>query len=334
MLGRKPRSTSGAMLVCLALVACAPDSGTEGQEASSVNFLETEVTPACDPLALLEDPNPQLAANKRLVFDMWRSIVNAGHIELADEMLREDYIQHSPVLPTGRAAFKQIFSVIPRSEIPELVSPPLVAILAEGDLVVMALREELGGDGGEEPYTSTHFNLFRVEDGRLAEHWHSVADAPGAEVLLPEDGGPQPVLGATGVAQYALLEAGDPALSANKQLVFEALRDLYDGNRPNLADQYLTDVFIEHDPNGFTGRERPSIATGDETSLALPLVAMVAQGDLVVAVMARSHPHPLRDKQTYNTTRFEMFRIEAGRIAEHWNGATRTSHPLVEGDAA
>lgn len=335
VLGRRPSATFGALLACLALMACAPDPGAERQETLSVNFLDVEVTPAPNPLGLLDDPDPRLAANKRLVFDMWRSIVNAGHIELADEMLREDYIQHSPVLPTGRAAFKQVFSVIPRRDIPELVSPPLVAILAEGDLVVMALREELGGDGGEEPYTSTHFNLFRVEDGRLAEHWHSVTDAPGAEVLSPEKGGPQPVSGAIGAAQFALLEADDPALAANKRLVFDALRDLYDGNQLNLADRYLADVFIEHDPNGFAGRERANTMASDENSLALPLVSMIAQGDLVVAVMARSHSHPVHEDQIYNTVRFEMFRIEDGRIAEHWNGATRGSPRLLgEGDAA
>ena len=30
-----------------------------------------------DPLSLLKDKDPSLAANKRLVFDMWRSIVRA-----------------------------------------------------------------------------------------------------------------------------------------------------------------------------------------------------------------------------------------------------------------
>src|SRR5690606_8434058 len=96
-----------------------------------------------DPLAALASADPTLAANKRLVFDMWRSVVNAGRVELADELLAEGYIQHSPVLPTGRAAFKQIFSVVPRREIPELVEPPLVASVAEGDLVVMALLERM-----------------------------------------------------------------------------------------------------------------------------------------------------------------------------------------------
>src|ERR1700761_2803285 len=94
-----------------------------------------------DPLSLLADKDPALAANKRLVFDMWRSIVNAGHVELADDMLQEGYVQHSPLLPTGRIAFKAIFSAVERREIPEMVAPPLVSIIAEGALVVMALAE-------------------------------------------------------------------------------------------------------------------------------------------------------------------------------------------------
>ena len=49
-----------------------------------------------DPLSLLASEDPQLEANKRLVFDMWRGIINAGHVELADRLLAEGYIQHSP----------------------------------------------------------------------------------------------------------------------------------------------------------------------------------------------------------------------------------------------
>jgi predicted SnoaL-like aldol condensation-catalyzing enzyme len=97
-----------------------------------------------EPLSLLASDDPVLAANKRLVFDLWRSVVNAGHVEVADRLLTEDYIQHSPVLPTGRAAFKKIFSAVPRRDpIPDVVQPPLIAIVAERDLVAMMLVEKL-----------------------------------------------------------------------------------------------------------------------------------------------------------------------------------------------
>jgi predicted SnoaL-like aldol condensation-catalyzing enzyme len=273
------------------------------------------------PFTLLEDANPALAANKRLVFDMWRSIVNAGHVELADDMLQESYIQHSPILPTGRAAFKQIFSAVKRREVPELVSPPLVTLVAERDLVVMALREELPEPGGEGHYTTTHFNLFRVEDGRLAEHWHSVQSPPGENVLPPEEGGPQPVTGATGDAQAALLTASDARLSANKRLVFDAWKR--SGQTGSRAGSSFADGFIDHDPAA--ADPAPSFPPTDA-----PLVAMLAQGDLVVLVTGLTHPHPSRRGSSYTTTSFDMFRIADGRLAEHWNGALKPGTPPAQ----
>ncbi|OJW72732.1 MAG: hypothetical protein BGO57_07520 [Sphingomonadales bacterium 63-6] len=275
-----------------------------------------------DPLALLEDDNPALAANKRLAFDMWRSIVNAGHVELADSMLQEGYIQHSPILPTGRAAFKAIFSAIPKREIPAVVSPALVTILAEGDLVVMALREEMPEPSGQGSYSTVHFNLFRVEDQRLAEHWHSVQEAPGANVLPPDKGGPQRVTGLSGPAQLALLQDGDATLAANKKLVFDAWRHIHDAGRTDLAGTYFSPGFINHDPT-----PEPRAGQPLEPYLRSPIVAMVAQGDLVVLVTGLEHPHPLRQGETYTTTWFDMFRIADGKIAEHWNCAVKPGTP-------
>lgn len=292
--------------------------------------MPVEVVGHPDPHSLLASDDPTLARNKRLVFDFWRSVVNGGHVEVADELQTEDYIQHSPILRTGRAAFKEIFSVVPRQdEIPQLVSPPLVAIIAEGDLVAMTLVETLPEPDGSGSYTTTHFNLFRVENGRLAEHWHSVQTAPDANVPLPEDGGPQPVIGAVGAEQYALLRAGDPALAANKRLVFDVWRQIVDAGREELAALYLSEDYIQHNPNAATGREgfeayfaaRPDLPIA--STLRDPLVAMVAEGDLVVQAIKFEYPHPARKDRTYTTTWFDMFRIENGRLAEHWDPAIR-----------
>jgi predicted SnoaL-like aldol condensation-catalyzing enzyme len=280
-----------------------------------------------NPLAALASRDRTLAANKRLVFDMWRSIVDAGHVELADDMLAEGYIQHSPVLRTGRAAFEQIFSAVPRRDIPALVEPPLVASVAEGDLVVMSLLESIPARDGAAAHTTTHFNLFRIAAGRLAEHWHSVQTAPGADVPLPSEGGPQPVTGTTGVGQLALLESQDRQLAANKRLVFDMWREIVDAGQEQLADRYLDEGFIEHNPNAATGREgfkayfamradRPV-----EPMIRAPVVAIVAEGDLVVLVTMREHAHPSRAGLTYTTTWFDMFRIAAGRLVEHWDAA-------------
>jgi predicted SnoaL-like aldol condensation-catalyzing enzyme len=55
-------------------------------------------------------------------------------------------------------------------EVPELIEPPLIALVAEGDLVAMTFTEALPEPDGAATYTTMHFTLFRIEDGRLAEH--------------------------------------------------------------------------------------------------------------------------------------------------------------------
>jgi predicted SnoaL-like aldol condensation-catalyzing enzyme len=52
---------------------------------------------------------------------------------------------------------------------------PVVAIMAERDLVMVATVSY--ADDPDEPghkYAGTHFDLFRIENGKIAEHWDSV----------------------------------------------------------------------------------------------------------------------------------------------------------------
>jgi len=324
--------------IALAVVAC-QNGSPPASRAGAASIAATQPAPAADvvahpdPLAALSSADPTLAANKRAVFDMWRSIVDAGHTEKADDLLTEGYVQHSPVLRTGRKAFKEIFSVVPRREIPELVEPPLVASIAEGNLVVMALLERIPARDGVDAYATTHFNLFRIEGGRLAEHWHSVQTPPGPDVPLPEDGGPQPVKGVSGDAQLALLESVDPRLAGNKRLVFDAWREIVDAGHAELADRYVDASFVEHDPNGASGLEGFKARFSSprdapvEPSIRAPVVAIVAEGDLVAVVTMREHPHPSRAGRTYTTTWFDMFRVVDGRLVEHWDAAAKTAAP-------
>jgi predicted SnoaL-like aldol condensation-catalyzing enzyme len=305
-----------------------------GRGAPVANTSPAPVVGHPSPLSLLESDDPALAANKRLVFDMWRGILNAGRVELADEFLAEGYIQHSPLLPTGRAAFRNIMSAVPRrDEIPELVEPPVIAFVAEGDLVVMTFVEELPEPDGSGTYTTTHFNMFRIDDGRLAEHWHSLQGPPGPDLPLPEDGGPQRVTGVSGIGQIRLLGSPDPKLANNKRLVFDMYRNVIDANREELADIYLAEDYIQHNPNVPTGREaiKPYLAARDdlpiEMSLRSPLVAMVAEGDLVVQAVMYEHADPRHEGRTYTSTGFDMFRVAEGRLAEHWDAARKPAPP-------
>ncbi|MCW2381053.1 MULTISPECIES: nuclear transport factor 2 family protein [unclassified Sphingobium] len=122
-------------------------------------------------LALLESADPQLAANKRLVWDMYRTVLQAGHADRAADFIAEGYIQHNPNVASGRQPLVDfIKGSRPVREIEERIMLPLVNIIAERDMV-MCVFERPEKDAEGQPYVTSWFDLFRIENGMIAEHW-------------------------------------------------------------------------------------------------------------------------------------------------------------------
>jgi predicted SnoaL-like aldol condensation-catalyzing enzyme len=126
-----------------------------------------------DHAKLLASSDARLAANKRLVYDFWREVFEAGHMERVDRYLAESYMQHNPEVPTGRAGFVEVFSKLAKPKpIEARVKAPLVAIVAERDLVILSFVSELPDpQDATRTYTTTWFDMFRIENGKIAEHW-------------------------------------------------------------------------------------------------------------------------------------------------------------------
>lgn len=151
-------------LVLAALLAFASPARVDAQ---------TPVTANTDHAAMLAHADPRLAANKRLVYDFWREVFEAAHMDLAEKYMLESYIQHNPNVPDGRAAFVSFFSKIRQPKpIAPRVAAPLVAILADRDLVTLVFVRELPEPSdATRKYTTTWFDMFRLQDGKIAEHW-------------------------------------------------------------------------------------------------------------------------------------------------------------------
>ncbi|HKJ42254.1 MAG TPA: nuclear transport factor 2 family protein [Sunxiuqinia sp.] len=121
--------------------------------------------------ALLKSDDPQLAANKKLVFDFWREVFQAHNMDLAPKYMAEDYIQHNPNVATGRQPFMDFFGQFKREPVKPTIDN-LVNMIAEGNIVILAFKRELPDpqDPGK-TYTTTWFDMLRIENGKLAEHW-------------------------------------------------------------------------------------------------------------------------------------------------------------------
>jgi predicted SnoaL-like aldol condensation-catalyzing enzyme len=150
--------------------------------AASAAHAQEPPRPVADQKALLASPDPKLAANKKLVFDMYRTIVNAGHWDQAEKFFTKEYIQHNPNVKSGRDELVEyIRRTRPVRPIPDVIGFPVISIIAEGDMVLVASVEY--NDDPEKPgtrYTTTHFDLYRIENGLIAEHWDNVLKSPAA----------------------------------------------------------------------------------------------------------------------------------------------------------
>ena len=135
---------------------------------------------AADQAALLKSANPQLARNKKLVYDFWREVLEAYHAELGPKYMQESYIQHNPNFPTGRDGILSAVSHAPKLDIQATIQRPLVNIVAEGDLVVLSWVNTRPIDPADtsKTYTTTAFDMFRIEKGKIAEHWDTSALLP------------------------------------------------------------------------------------------------------------------------------------------------------------
>jgi len=136
--------------------------------ASSATFAQRQQS-------MLYSKDPELAKNKKIVYDFWRSVLQAGHLEMAPQYMMESYIQHNPNVPTGRQGFIDFFSKFRKpGPIVDTIRGPLIAIIAEGDRVILSFKETHRDPADtSKRYTTTSFEMLRIENGKIAEHWDS-----------------------------------------------------------------------------------------------------------------------------------------------------------------
>lgn len=129
-----------------------------------------------------------------------------------------------------------------------------------------------------------------------------------------------------------LFTSADSQLHANKQVVYHIVRDLLEANHWELADQYLTERYLQHNPNVPSGRDTVvSFFTQvlkvepkpiPET-MQTPVAFVTAEGNLVTVATVREEQDPKDPAKTYTTTWYDTWRIVDGKADEHWDAAVK-----------
>ena len=144
----------------------------------------------------------------------------------------------------------------------------------------------------------------------------------------------EPVVGAPNAE--ALFTSADPKLNRNKQAAYNIERELLVAGHWEMADRWLTERYLQHNPNAASGRAgvvafftqvlKVKPKPIPET-LPMPVVAVVAEGDYVTVITPRTIKDPKDSTKTYTTSWFDMWRFVDGKADEHWDGAMKNPTP-------
>jgi len=110
------------------------------------------------------------ARNKALVRDFYTTVLIGRDVDAAPWFLREDYIQHNPQVPTGLKGFMDAFRTRFAQKLPSDYKRELLNVIGESDMVVIYVRQTWTSHDGQH-HQALGFDMFRVQDGKIAEHW-------------------------------------------------------------------------------------------------------------------------------------------------------------------
>lgn len=124
----------------------------------------------------------------------------------------------------------------------------------------------------------------------------------------------------------------DAKLARNKKLVSDFWREVVDAGNIDSVDKYVSENYIQHNPNVPTGRRalveqiaRNIKRQAVQNHIKAPVVSMVAEGNLVIVALVSELADPNESSKKYTTTWFDMFRIDDGKIVEHWDSALKVA---------
>lgn len=238
------------------------------------------------------------AENKAFVLEALENTLLAGDVEVVDQYFSEDIIQHNEMFASGIEAQKGVVGFLAGSG---TFKADYVRVIADDDIVAVHARYEGFGETA-----MIAFDVFRVEDGKIAEHWDNLIPE-----AAPNPSGRTQIDGATEITDLDKTEA-------NKALVEEFItKSLIEHAEVNITDYISPVTYIQHNPMVADGLEGfgAFMAQMAEQGISMDYTQVnqvIGEGNFVLTLSEGA----LGGEPT---AFYDLFRVEDGLIVEHWD---------------
>jgi predicted SnoaL-like aldol condensation-catalyzing enzyme len=230
---------------------------------------------------------------KDLVLTAVSELFDARALTAVERYWSPDYTEHSALGRDGLDGLREV-----AASLPEGFRHERIRVLADGDYVIAH-----GLYHGLAPTSIVACDLWRVQDGRIAEHWD--AHQPWADAT---------VHGHTMVDGPAAVEHPEQAEDSRRIVTGFVELIMMGGDRSQIGRFFDGDRFIQHNPqiaDGVSGLGA-AIQNGVWEAVVERAHRILAEGEFVFTQgEGKLHGKP--------TAFYDLFRVEDGVLAEHWD---------------
>ncbi|MDB5719009.1 MAG: hypothetical protein JWM38_2436 [Sphingomonas bacterium] len=241
------------------------------------------------------------------------------------EFAEPGFIQHNPNIASGVAGHRAFFAKLqqgPKTD-PSKARHVTDMVLVDGDLFAM-MHHNVPGPGAE---ARLFVDLWRVKNGKIAEHWDVVQPIPAS---IPHGNGmacgnyethERAALWTDSIARPTCGLPDPKASRATSLKVYhDYVAEVAKGNVIGAIERWFAPDYRQHSPIITDGKQGAidylRKEWGDQSAVPPTLgpQRIVAEGDLVLV------HYILTDGTTKKqSAQIDIFRIANGKIAEHWD---------------
>lgn len=240
----------------------------------------------------------QTQSAKAFVLEALNNTLLSGNADAVELYFSPDYIQHNPDIADGIEAQKELVTWLGGSD---GFSADYVRVISDGDMVAIHARYEGFGE-----QATIGFDVFRVENGLIVEHWDNLIDE---QPLNPS--GHSQIDGAKEITDLEKTESNKAKVVAfiTKSLINQEQIDI---------TQYISPVsYVQHNPSVGDGLDGFGAFMADIASKGIEMKyseihEVVGEGNFVLTLSEGAFGGE-------PTAYFDLFRLENDLIVEHWD---------------